>query len=327
MDTRPLEIEAESYTKSKLIGCGFNVTKPDFDTEGTDLLLVDTVKTKLVHILRIQSKGRNISKSGSSNITIPCSYVDENFVVFLYLKLENYESKLYIFFYEDILKWSKSDGKYVLNFTKNSIEEEYLTEREFSASHVHILKEILRKSIIKKYTTVFIDSIFLNKAIKVAIKTYQNIYPNKKFEAPKLQDVIKHILSYYDNFKTTEKTINILYVYNPVVLLPTETIENIPTKFLNDQNTICDLRLEEIDTFVNFRILDFMERTINSENIILVADDIIYENTLNKFKETGIEVTLVQFNSHNGRQMFTHHMWGDIIYPLGLSIGLSEREL
>jgi len=326
MDTKPLEIEAESYIKSELIKYGFNVTKPDFDTEGTDLLLVDTVKTKFTHILRIQCKGRTINNNGS-NISIPSNYVDDNFIVFLYLRLENYESKLYIFFFEDIEGWKKTNGNYIFNFTKKSIEKDYLKDKEFKLTHSYSLKEILRNSKIKKYTSVFIDSIFLNKAIKRTIERYQDIYPEKTFEAPRLEDAIKYILSYYDNFKTTDKTINVLYVYNPVVLQQTETIENTPSKFFIEKSTSCNLRIEKTDEFVNFEILEYLKRTVNSENIILVADDILYEATLNELKDKGVEVTLIQFKSYDGRQMYTNHYWGDIILPLGRSLGLRAHEL
>jgi hypothetical protein len=60
--------------------------------------------------------------------------------------------------------------------------------------------------------------------------------------------------------------------------------------------------------------------------MILVADDIAYENQLNEMKEKMIDITLVQFKTEDGRRMFTNHMWGDIVFPIAKSIGLEINE-
>jgi hypothetical protein len=326
MDNKPLEMEAETHIRSELIKYGFCVTKPDFDTMGVDLLIIDTVKAKFSHILKIQCKGRNIAGAGS-NISIPCDYVDGNFVVFLYLKLENYDSKLFIFFAEDISKWNLNNHKYILTFTKNSLIEIYFKEREFNLSNAGKLTKVMRQSKIQKYTSIFIDSIFLNNAIGKTIEIYKEVHPDKMYKKPSLKDVIENIIICYDNFRTADKLINIVYLYNPDALQATETIDNISLRFTTNQGVECKLRVEETDEFVNFEILEYLERTINNENIILVADDQLYESCLNDYKELGVEVTLVQFSSSEGRQMYTKHYWGDITYPIGRAVGLEALEL
>jgi hypothetical protein len=40
MDNKPLETQAESLIQHNLIKYGLLVTKPSFDTEGTDLLIL-----------------------------------------------------------------------------------------------------------------------------------------------------------------------------------------------------------------------------------------------------------------------------------------------
>lgn len=326
MDTKPLENEAELYIQSVLIKHGFSLAKPNFDTDGADLLVVDNIKNKFTPVLRIQCKGRNISTNGS-NISIPREYVGNNFVVFLYTKLENYESELFIFLPNDIAGWRITNNEYVLSFNKNTIKKEGFIEKQFHSRHCVQLREILRTCKIKKYTSVIIDSIFLNKAIEKTINIYKEIYPDKGFSKPRLLDVVSNIIKCYDNFKSDDKSINIVYMHNPDVLQQTQTYDNNPSKFTNSDNTSCKLSVEETDGFVNFEILEYLNRIINSENIILVADDLMYEKTLNQYKDKGVDITLVMFKSTDGRQMYTEHMWGDIAYPVGLSIGLKEHEL
>ena len=83
MDTKPLEEQAESYIKSELLRFDFNVIKPSFDRDGTDLLIIDGIENKSTHFLKIQCKGRNIDRNGT-NVKIPKKYVQENFVLFIY---------------------------------------------------------------------------------------------------------------------------------------------------------------------------------------------------------------------------------------------------
>ena len=144
MDTKPLEIEAESYIKHELLKYNFKVSKPDFDTEGADLLIVDGIKNKFIHFLKIQCKGRTI-KNGSQ-IVIPTDYVKKNFVIFLYIKNESYDTSLFTFFYEDIIKWGVRNDNYILNFSANKIKSNDFLKNIFNQKTVEKIREKLRKT-------------------------------------------------------------------------------------------------------------------------------------------------------------------------------------
>jgi hypothetical protein len=73
-------------------------------------------------------------------------------------------------------------------------------------------------------------------------------------------------------------------------------------------------------------MLDHLKRIINSENIILVSNDAIFDSELVSFIEKGVEVTMVLYSSHQGRNIFAENKWGDIMYPLAKSIGLQQYE-
>jgi hypothetical protein len=212
MDTKPLEIQSESFIQYELIKHGFQVTKPSFDKEGADLLIVDNIKEKHVHFLRIQCKGRTINNNGS-NIDIPVSYVDENFVVFLYIVNEDLIYRLFTFFHDDIINWNKLNNKYILNFTHKKLKEPYFLEKEFNKEMAYKIRSRLGKLKIKKYTSLIIDGIFLENSIQKTIKSYKQIYPDKQFKHPNLQDVVSSILSTYDYFKSHEKIINCYVCY------------------------------------------------------------------------------------------------------------------
>lgn len=59
----------------------------------------------------------------------------------------------------------------------------------------------------------------------------------------------------------------------------------------------------------------------------MVANDIIYENELEKLAKKEVEIIVVKFHQHNEGDMITEFKWGDIIYPLGFSIGLNLSEI
>ncbi len=322
MDTKPLEIEAESFIKHELLKYNFNVTKPDFDTEGADLLIIDSIQNKFTHFLKIQNKGRTLNCG--SHIEIPKKYVEDNFIVFLYVKMKSFETSLFVFFYEDIVEWATRDNKYILSFNENKLQSVDFSKHEFTKGKVEYIKQKLKRSKIKKYTTLIIDGIFLGHAITKTVNLYKEIYPRKQFKYPKLIDIVKNILLMYDNFKTKSKSITCFSFYSSELNTPHET-ERI-NKFYTHNDICGNLYIDITDEFVSLEILDKLERTINTENIILVADDPIYESVLNKLKDKYIDITLVMFASHSGRTMFTKHVWGDIAYPIARAIGLDEHE-
>lgn len=139
MDTKPLETQAESLIQHELIKHGFQVSKPTFDKEGADLIIIDNIKNKFTKSIRIQCKGRTVGKNTTS-IEIPLSYVDDNFIVFIYTINEDKEDNLYVYFYEDILSWKINNEKYVLNISQSKINAGKLSDFSFCKEKVKKLK-------------------------------------------------------------------------------------------------------------------------------------------------------------------------------------------
>lgn len=52
-DNRPAELMAEQYVSSELLKYDIKTTKPYFDENGTDLLIVDQVNREETAILRV----------------------------------------------------------------------------------------------------------------------------------------------------------------------------------------------------------------------------------------------------------------------------------
>lgn len=321
MDTKPLEIQAESIIQSELLKHGFQVSKPTFDKEGADLIIIDDIKNKFTKSLRIQCKGRTISKKTTS-VKIPKSYVDDNFILFIYTINEDKESNLFVFFHEDILSWNINNKEYVLSISESNILSGKLSDFTFSTKKAKKIEKIIKKSPIKKYTTVLIDENYLNEAIDKTIEIYKDIQPQRNLSHPSQTDAIKCILSMYDNFKTNDKSIN-CHIYSYKENVPDET--KVSRLNIND-NVTAKLHREITDKFVSFEILDHLNRVINSENIILVSNDVLFYDVLESLKEKGVDVTMVLYSSHEGRNIYASHKWGDIIYPLAQSMGLQRNE-
>src|SRR5277367_399447 len=107
-DNKPAELSAESLVIHQLLKYRIKTSKPFFDEEGTDLLLVDQVSRNSTAILRAQSKYRSYAKGKPSNVTIPARYVAANFILFLYVIDEKNKDGLYVFFEEDLKQWELS---------------------------------------------------------------------------------------------------------------------------------------------------------------------------------------------------------------------------
>lgn len=324
-DNKPLEEQAENYIKSQLLRFGFNVAKPSFDKKGSDLIILDNVERQNARILKIQSKGRTISDK-STNIKIPISYVENEFILFIYTIDEERNESCFIFFSNDIKLWKKNGSDFILSFNKEKISNEYFTNKLFNQNLAAHIKTVLSKAEIKKYTSVIIDGIFLEKAIIKTIQTYQEIWPDKIFVKPDLSSIIENILNRYDRHKSEKKGINCYLLLSESFSL--ESIINISSSYFNTENgnqvRIFDNKTDEI---IAFEVLEQLQRLINNDNIILVADDIIYEDELNKLKDKGVEIILVKLNENDGSNMFVQFMWGDIMYPIGTAIGLEGYEL
>ena len=180
----------------------------------------------------------------------------------------------------------------------------------------------------KSNTSVIIDGIFLEKAVDKTIETYSGIWPEKKFIKPDLNSVICNILDSYDKFTTDEMTV---YGY----LLVSESfnlgsrITTSPTEqtFITNSGNQVNVTIEKTDEISWPILLEQLDRLSADNNIIFVADDPIYESALNELNNKEVEIVVVMFNERDGGNMSIDSEWGDILYPMGISIGLERDEL
>lgn len=327
MDNKPLEEQAENYLKSQLAKFDFNLAKPSFDKFGSDLIVVDKINAEKTKILLVQSKGRTLNNDNFSNVKIPEQYVKKNFVLFIYIIDETKEESLFMFNSKDIKKWNLKDKNYQLNFNKKKVLTNYFSDKKFNQKLAQDLDKILKESEIKSYTSIIIDGIFLDKAVKVTKEIYLDIWPEKKYIVPGLNDIIKNILDYYDRFQGDKKIVN-CYLINSIHFdLSNVEDFNENNNFYTKTGNQVNIFKTKTDSIVAFEVLEQIERLINNDNIILVADDRIYEQELDKHKKNGVEMIMVMLNQNHGGNMDTEFKWGDISYPLGISIGLERHEL
>lgn len=323
-DNKPGEFMAEQYISSELLKYDIKTSKPYFDENGTDLLIIDQVNRSETAILRVQSKGRRYAKSKSSNVTIPQNYVSTNFLLGLYVVDEHYQSDLYIFFEEDLKTWSiNPSGEFYMTISAANLAS--FQTNLMSPVVAAKIRQRLKQVKIKKYTTLLIDGIFLQKAIQTTRHTYEEIWPERVLQKPELTEIIHQILHNYNRYPDTaaiqcQVFISKDFPLEQWVTLPSETYTEI------DEDHV-KLTLSPMDKIISFEILDHLERVINNENILLVADDIIYEPPLNKLKADGTDVILIKLQTDLGGNLYTQHRWGDITRPLALAMGLESYEL
>lgn len=70
MDNKPLEQLTEDYIKTRLAKAKIKFLKPNYDTDGTDLVLLNPLNKHLSKQVIIQSKGRNLTKNQSNVETL-----------------------------------------------------------------------------------------------------------------------------------------------------------------------------------------------------------------------------------------------------------------
>ena len=326
-DSTPLEEQAENYVKSQLLKFDFNVMKPSFDKKGSDLIIIDKLEKQNSRLLKVQSKGRTVSEK-STNVKIPKTYVLNDFILFIYAIDSEKNESCFLFLPNDIKQWKSNGDNYTLTFNKSKISTDYFKSKLLNQELAYKIKQLLLITDIKKYTSIIIDGIFLEKAIKITTQTYQEIWPDKKLHKPELNKVIEIILDQYDRFKSDKKGINCYLlisdsfeIENSITIDPTLQTFNTPNR---NQVRIFINRTNEI---IAFEVIEQVERLVNNDNLILVADDVIYETELNKFKDNGVEMVLVKMNENYGSDMIVHYKWGDIMYSIGIALGLEKYEL
>lgn len=130
----------------------------------------------------------------------------------------------------------------------------------------------------------------------------------------------------YNKFDTPNKKVN-------CILFLSEHYSKVTSILLPDQQGINRMSADiaftifESSQIISFQVMDQLKRTINAENVILVADDVAYEKELNELDEKGVDLIILKQTSDKGSRMYTPHRWGDIAYSLGHSIGLKGHEL
>ena len=325
MDNKPLEEQAESLIKQQLLKYNFNVLKPSYDQYGADLLIIDNIKKQYSKTLKIQSKGRSLR--GKNNlIVIPSKYVVDDFILFLYTIDNAYDDYLFIFFEEEIKKWNlNSKREYTLSLTSNNVKNKTFQKKVFNQKYAEEIQKRLSQLEVKKYTSVVIDAIFLEQAITKALGFYKEIYPNKIFLKPSIIEVIRNIIVMYNKYTTETKIINCnIFSYMNEALISEIKLNNI---ILLDNNQECRVYSHDTEEFVWSEVMEYLERVINTENVILVADDPIYQFELTPLKEKGVDISLVKFSGNNDSRFYIEgYKWGDIIYPIAQAMGLNDYE-
>lgn len=320
MDTTKLELQAENFISSQLSKYDFLVSKPKYDINGCDLQILDNLESPL-KLIRIQSKGRSISSD--TNVKIPTEYISDDFVLFIYLVDESKNEELYVFFPKHLKFMNLNEKNLIIYLSKKTYKTKY-KDYKFSESTIETLKELLQKSRIKNETSLIIDGFCLDNAIKNTLKTYENIYPEREFNFPDDPiDIIKNIIKCYDKKKLENRILNIYLFTTPYNSIRTKYYDSNELFLDNNKIRIFEMR---IDGLVWVEIEDYLKRVINSENIIFVASDRIYLPLLQNLKDENKEVVLVCEKLENGLRNYGFH-WGDITYPVGLSLGLSYEEL
>ena len=189
------------------------------------------------------------------------------------------------------------------------------------------IRDLISNTKVKKYTSVFIDGIFLEKAIKKTRTHYSDIWPEKELKQPDLQNVVRNILDQYDLFKSEIKTINCyLYLSKSFYLEGALEMSGGNQSFETASGNEVNIFVNKSDNIIAFEIMEQMERVINSENIILVADDITYEQELNEHHSRGEDIIVICFDEDDGGRMIVGFRWGDVVYPIASAMGILRHE-
>jgi hypothetical protein len=331
MDTKPVEIQAESLIEHKLIKHNFLVAKPSFDKEGADLLIVKNITKKITPFIKIQCKGRLVDNR--SNVKIPQKYIDENFVVFLYIeKKESKEDFLYVFFEKDIKKWTLKEDVYQLNIPKKFDTQEKYRDQIFNKEKALFIENILLRQalekVIKSFDSILIDGIFLEKAVKQTMASFKNEYPNQKFKKPTLDELIKQFRRHAHMDENNELNCYLIYSthfsleYSVEIGDPTleNLINNNSVDIIGKGYNLYKLKTDEI---ISFKIEEQLNRLVNTENVLLVADDPAYVPYLDALKKKDIEIKILK--TRFSSLMPSKFKYQYITYPISDAIMINNN--
>ena len=190
MDNKPLEELAESYIKTRLSKAKIKYLKPNYDTNGSDLVLLNPINKHLAKQVIVQSKGRNISK-GPSNVSIPKEYVVSNFLCFVYLEVDDEpdDDYCYIYFSDDIKLWRDNGEKYILNIPKDFKGNPYFKDNRFNSGlHIQKIESLLNDAPILRQSYVHFENMELKEILFEMWKKY-NSFPD-----------LNLVIALYDDF-------------------------------------------------------------------------------------------------------------------------------
>lgn len=335
MDNKPLELQAEKLIEHKLIKHGLLVTKPAFDKEGTDLLIIKDISQKITPFIKVQCKGRTLKRT--SNVTISTKYVEENFVVFLYVEEEDTKDDfLYVFFQDDIKRWRIVGANFQLYISKDFQNRQEFKEQLFNRETITKIENILLKQavneLIKTNQSIIIDGIFLEKAVKDTQGIYRRVYPEKIFKKPSIDAIVEQLLKYTHVERKQEVNCYLIYSNHFSLEYVVDIDEMTEDDFLMEERlnsvernyNLYKLKTQDI---VLFKVEKQLNRIINVENVLLVADDFAYVPYLKDLRNKGVEVVVFHHSENFGSKMYHTFKWADIVYPLALAMGLKQHEL
>ncbi|MFA0719539.1 hypothetical protein AB4622_26755, partial [Vibrio splendidus] len=190
LDNKPLEDLAESYIKTRLSKAKIKYLKPNYDTDGTDIVLLNPINKHLAKQVIVQSKGRNVSTK-ASNVSIPKEYVVSNFVCFLYLEVDNEPDNdyFYIYFSDDIKQWNENNGKYILSVPKGfKNHSDFQNHRFNSTLDIPKLNSLLNDAPMLRQSYVHFEKMELQEILFEMWKKY-NSFPD-----------LNLVIALYDNF-------------------------------------------------------------------------------------------------------------------------------
>lgn len=199
MDNKPLEELAEDYIKTRLSKARIKYLKPNYDTDGTDLVLLNPVNKHYARQVIIQSKGRNLSNN-SSNVSLPKEYIVSNFICFLYLEVEgDSEDYFYIFFHDSIKEWALSSNKYTLSIPKGFRTHEYFLNNKFNHEiHTKKIKDLLDNVPIFRQSYIEFEKMELIEVLFEMWKKYDSL-PDLNLVRNMYDDLDPYSISYAQN--------------------------------------------------------------------------------------------------------------------------------
>lgn len=326
MDNKPTEKLGESFIKSRLLKYDFDThSELSYDKDGTDLIITQKVDNTTLSYIKIQSKARKLNKTTS--IKIPKSYVNENFVLFIYIIDNEKEEYLYSIFEEDYKIFREKENEYVLSISRTTLTKK-LSPYIFDKNKAERLKSLFEKFKKKSFTTLIIDGIFLKESIVKTNKFYSE-YWKRELKKPKLHEIIKDVIIRYNKFEQNQNDIACyLYVSNYDDLVNILEIDNRKNSFYINEQIPVKIFINYSNELVCFQVMDDINRFKKSNNIILVANDIAYERFLKDLEKEVEEIIIMRLKiNERPNEMFVNYKWGDISHPIGLSMGLEPFEL